>query len=514
MPSIETRLHPRKHRALHATQPFQPSQTIHTFHPLILHPSLSHLTSVCTHCLRPGSPRACSRCRAAYYCNASCQRAAWAAVHSYECEALQQHKLGSRRGADLPAPVRALLQTLLKKEIEDGVTALDGHSSERRKGKCWSDLEMMALAACAFAGKQGESDVHKAVELLCKIQTNAFHRWDADLGQVGVFLEPTLAMANHSCIPNAVVQFIGRKAVLMAERPIEAGDEIEISYTDYTMPLSARREALKQYSFECACARCRGDLNVYQVRAAYPNTCSVIDVSSNKHAAVTDKHTQDVAARCTAEPAQLPLSLPARYAALKAQYQLARALIDANLWAVSPVPQLLAETAIYFAERDNFPYALFVAALIATWCDPFRYAAPFHPVRLKNLFMMAKLLANTAENTVVAAAPAAKGGLDQKLQQTLLDMDQVSLCQMLLIMVLKMCPGELANWDLCVSARDMLADIGKLPGRDKELSLINGWAAEEEAEVSRMFFEYAVVKQVGILADLGRDVMKSMDPSE
>lgn len=38
-------------------------------------------------------------------------------------------------------------------------------------------------------------------------------------------------MANHSCVPNAIVQFIGRKAILTAERPIKAGDEIEISYT-------------------------------------------------------------------------------------------------------------------------------------------------------------------------------------------------------------------------------------------------------------------------------------------
>ncbi|KAG8421595.1 hypothetical protein J3458_003461 [Metarhizium acridum] len=513
MPPIETRPHPSKHRALHATQPFRPSQTIHTFHPLILHPSLSHLASVCTHCLRPGSPRACSRCHAAYYCNTSCQQAAWTAVHSKECKALQQRKLGSRTGADLPTPVRALLQTLLIKEIEDGVAALDGHTEERRKTKSWPDLEMMALAACAFAGRQGESNVRKAVELLCKIQTNAFHRWDVDLGQVGVFLEPTLAMANHSCVPNAVVQFVGRKAILRAERPIQAGDEIEISYTDYTMPLSARREALEQYSFQCTCARCKGDLNVYQVRTACPNTYSVADVSGDGHPALTDKAAQDAAARYTTEPARLPDSLPARYAALRAQYRLCRKLVDANLWAVSPVPQLLAETAIYFSEKDNFPYAVAVTALMATSCDPFRYPAPFHPVRLKNLFMMAKLLANTAESTGNAVAASA-GGLDQKLQDTLSNIDQVSLCQMLLIMVIKMCPGELADWELSVSAREMLADIVKLPGREKESSLINGWAADADAEESRLFFEYAVVRQVDVLAGIGREVVRFMSESE
>jgi SET and MYND domain-containing protein len=38
-------------------------------------------------------------------------------------------------------------------------------------------------------------------------------------------------MANHSCIPNAMVQFVGRRAILRAEKPIKADQEIEISYT-------------------------------------------------------------------------------------------------------------------------------------------------------------------------------------------------------------------------------------------------------------------------------------------
>jgi SET domain-containing protein len=72
-----------------------------------------------------------------------------------------------------------------------------------------------------------------------QIHTNAFHRNDTDVGEVGIFLEPTLAMANHSCVPNAMVHFVGRKAILRAETPIKAGDEIEISYIGaYLVPPS------------------------------------------------------------------------------------------------------------------------------------------------------------------------------------------------------------------------------------------------------------------------------------
>lgn len=37
-------------------------------------------------------------------------------------------------------------------------------------------------------------------------------------------------MMNHSCVPNALVQFGGRSATLRATAFINSGDEIEISY--------------------------------------------------------------------------------------------------------------------------------------------------------------------------------------------------------------------------------------------------------------------------------------------
>ncbi len=59
---------------------------------------------------------------------------------------------------------------------------------------------------------------------------NSFNRLDEDVGQTGLFMNPALAMVNHSCTPNAFVQFIGRRAVLRAYQEIKTGEEIEISY--------------------------------------------------------------------------------------------------------------------------------------------------------------------------------------------------------------------------------------------------------------------------------------------
>lgn len=169
--TFEVRPHPTKSRALYALHSLDAGQTIASFaRPLLLLPSLAHLTSVCTHCLRPGSPRACSRCHAAYYCDSACQAAAWTAVHARECKALQKHVEPERRAA-LPTPVRALVQALLVKGIEAGLDGLEGHAAERREAEGWQDLEMMAMAACAFAGKgTAEGEVRKAVDLLCKVR--------------------------------------------------------------------------------------------------------------------------------------------------------------------------------------------------------------------------------------------------------------------------------------------------------------------------------------------------------
>lgn len=64
-----------------------------------------------------------------------------------------------------------------------------------------------------------------------------FNVHDPDFGYNAVFLDGGLAMANHSCIPNASAHIHGRKAVLVSERAIAAGEEVTISYTGIS-PLS------------------------------------------------------------------------------------------------------------------------------------------------------------------------------------------------------------------------------------------------------------------------------------
>lgn len=246
-PAFEVRPHPTKGRALHAAAAFPPGAAVHVFAaPALLIPSLPHLALVCAHCLRPGNPRACTRCRAAYYCDAACQAGAWAAGHARECKALRRRqgepqpqsasqsqsqsqssksqqkqkqkqtpgassrsndddsndtlddapssssasassssggaarrrpsageKVAGRSGAELPTPARALVQALLREDLADALDGLEGHAARRREQSGaaeWREMEIMAMAACAFAGKPvNEKEVRRAVDLLCKV---------------------------------------------------------------------------------------------------------------------------------------------------------------------------------------------------------------------------------------------------------------------------------------------------------------------------------------------------------
>ena len=97
----------------------------------------------------------------------------------------------------------------------------------------------------ASAARRG-AELRLAVRLLARLASNAHtvtaaRETDAS---IGLALYLTAAMVNHSCSPNSVQLFRGRSIVLRAVRPIEAGEEITISYCDLaSSPLQVRASA-------------------------------------------------------------------------------------------------------------------------------------------------------------------------------------------------------------------------------------------------------------------------------
>ncbi|KAH6898904.1 hypothetical protein B0T10DRAFT_123156 [Thelonectria olida] len=528
---IEVRPHPTKGRGLYATKTFSPGETIQAFAPLILVASVEHTECVCSYCLKkragPDDLRACSLCHHAYYCNTTCQAAAWSAVHSKECKPLQTTPPDH---PELPTPVRAVIQALVKKKIGKALETLEGSIADfEYKSEDWKNQQMMGCAAVKFAGLTVDLEaVNKAVEYLCKIQVNAFQRWDFELGHAAIFLEPTLAMANHSCLPNANVEFVGRKAVLQAETEIRTGDEIEISYTDYTYPLPVRQQALKPYHFTCKCRRCEQDLSIYQACALSPNielnrASLVLDMTKLKtHAAATNAKKAALAnehsgntAEIVADRCELPPdTVKENRKMLEKQWQTCKGLVSEGWWAVTPLYQVLSDIALHYVREQRYISALLVTCLVATDADPYRYVAPFHPQRSAKIFLIAKLLALTASEAHIPGDSAEKwtngptDGVAAQALDTLKGVDQTSLCQMLLLMVLQNAPaGYVDEWGLALEAKAILNDIDQLQGRERELSLINAWNKDPRSDQSHAFFRYAVVQQVDTLAKLGPKIL-------
>jgi len=67
----------------------------------------------------------------------------------------------------------------------------------------------------------------------------------------GVGLYPLGAMLNHSCKPNAMQSFVGKRIVFRAVQDIAGGTEVAIAYVELAATRAERRTALlSSYHFD------------------------------------------------------------------------------------------------------------------------------------------------------------------------------------------------------------------------------------------------------------------------
>ncbi|OIW35588.1 SET domain-containing protein, partial [Coniochaeta ligniaria NRRL 30616] len=538
---------PSRGRGLVATATFPPGSAIAVFpNPLLCLPDGDHVRRVCDWCLVPGSlttspssasPSStsaaqverklslCTRCRYVSYCSRKCQSAAWKAVHKLECPALCRIKDGKWF---VPTPVRAAMQLLLRlrqndRAVRDAIGDVPGEGEkegvllsnvegfrEYGDGTVWKDLGAQAAAALRFSGMEGEGEAaaEGVKRVLCMLQTNAFDRRDEDVGAAGVFLDADLAMANHSCVPNAYVVFVGRTAVLRAEREIREGEEVEISYIDNTLSKEERHKALRLYHFECQCRRCQDDLDIYQVcqssstiplnifslqpdlelYANPPINRTALQTSPPLLTKATDNQTKGYTPQQLREKCKL--------------------LLEAKAYAIEPLPSVLHDLLIRHETQDqNFAYALSLACFLATHCHPFGHPAPFKPWRVKGLMMIAQLLSQTAP--LSATGELGRTCPDAVLVQRLSRMDQVSVCEAVLRLVVHYGPvAHSDEWEVVVSARELLDDIAQLRGRERESAVIGAWAGSPGRPEARAFFEEVVLRPIRELAGFAVGILE------
>lgn len=259
-------------RGVFASRRIGAAELIHTAKPVVSHPSLSKLGSVCYLCLKriiptnhyqPFCSQECRHEAEAFY--ELEKKADWSAYHKY-CRTLGlKYPLLVKRLACMVIAGRAsancidILQpahVLPEIEVEYNMlrNALEGINMTKENLK--------------FLSEQWYADV------LARVRINAFRvemvagsyddlltlaaasvEAEAGVGNA-VYILPSFY--NHDCDPNVhIIWMDSTHARLKALRDIDEGEELRICYIDASLDHNARQEILQGgFGFSCSCHRC------------------------------------------------------------------------------------------------------------------------------------------------------------------------------------------------------------------------------------------------------------------
>ncbi|KAI0360613.1 SET domain-containing protein [Trametes cingulata] len=246
--------------------------------------STQYLDQYCSSCAAPATEaglKRCPRCKTVYYCNQACQNRDWA-WHKHECSALQKWA-ASAPSQEVSVPgdaVRCLgrilwgsqkegLDSNWAKEIrmmQSNRSSLQPSSFESHTHLAHSVVRYLGVSSPGELEPFGLRSAGDLVDLISRFTTNTFTLTSFSLTPIGICIAPTVAFANHSCDPNAVIVFprasgtpTSREPLLnlIALRDIAAGKEVRIAYVDTTLPKRLRHKELKEtYNFTCLCKLC------------------------------------------------------------------------------------------------------------------------------------------------------------------------------------------------------------------------------------------------------------------
>ncbi|XP_008233908.1 PREDICTED: histone-lysine N-methyltransferase ASHR1 [Prunus mume] len=256
---------PEKGRCLFTSRDFSPGEVIISQEPYVSVPNNSSAESRCDACFESSNLKKCSACQVVYYCSNSCQKSEWK-LHRLECEALSKlHK--ERRMAVTPSirlMIKLYLRTKLQTEKVSPASAMDNYKLVEALVAHMSEIDEKQLVLYAQMANLVSLilqwpgiNIKEIAENFSKLACNAHTICDSELRPLGTGLYPVISIINHSCLPNSVLLFEGRSAVVRAVQRIPKGAEVLISYIETAGSTLTRQKALKeQYLFTCTCPRC------------------------------------------------------------------------------------------------------------------------------------------------------------------------------------------------------------------------------------------------------------------
>lgn len=235
------------------------------------------------------------------------------------------------------------------------------------------------------------------------MSVNAFRITLHDGTPVGMCFDPKLALANHSCVPNAFISFDGRVVSLRALRALGPGVEVRVSYIDPSMPRLNRRDQLKdRYFFNCECRKCVRDESPYQtflVSNTAETVLGSIFISRDKLV-----HRAQSLATVPIPPGlpeardSLNTSDNSSIGKLKESLNLCLPLLSQEAYAIQPVPHLLHELYLAYLDKQDLASALVVQVFKYAHCDVYNYPETIHPTRMITLYSIARLLRALAQD--------------------------------------------------------------------------------------------------------------------
>ena len=119
-------------------------------------------------------------------------------------------------------------------------------------GSSWRTVNLAASTAQQWTESSDAKETITA--LYYQVKLNCIGLLPLDGEYLGISLDVLGAIMNHSCDANAICLFKGTRLRVRSLRPVRAGKEITISYTENTLNRSVRQRLLRtQYFFDCGC---------------------------------------------------------------------------------------------------------------------------------------------------------------------------------------------------------------------------------------------------------------------
>ncbi|KAI9106463.1 hypothetical protein K1719_021991 [Acacia pycnantha] len=254
-----------KGRCLLATRDFYPGDVIISQEPYVCVPNNSSAETRCDGCFATSKLKKCSGCQVVWYCGSTCQREEWK-LHRLECEVLS--RLEKNKRTSVTPSIRLMVKLYIRRKLQSEkvipstatdnynlVEALVAHMSDINEEQLVLYAQMANLVSLIL--QWPEINIKEITEIFSKFACNAHTICDSELRPLGTGLYPVISIINHSCLPNSVLVFEGRSAVVRAVQHISKGSEVLISYIETAGSTMTRQKALKeQYLFTCSCPRC------------------------------------------------------------------------------------------------------------------------------------------------------------------------------------------------------------------------------------------------------------------